>query len=339
MKQLLCKIFFIVGILCVILFFIWTKLFFISLLLLLLIDSMTIQVVLRQVKKKLSNRGYLVLKYVGYISLPILLAIFLRTFFLDVYYVPSSSMERTLFPGDYVLIDKFNYGVKLPNHLRNVPVIGNLFTAPKNEFNLFSSLKNFKELKREDVVVFKAVDGTDKFLIKRIIGLPGDTIGIKESKVYINATILKENENYTYNYVKQESGEVSTFNNLSNKEFFELSDSMKKKYKRNIKRKTSYNFFIYPSEKQQEWTQDNYGEIIVPKKGLTITLTPEHILLYAKLIRKFENVAIKQLNSPTYTFKKNYYFMLGDNRHNSIDSRSFGFAPESYIQGKMIQIF
>jgi len=124
--------------------------------------------------------------------LSVLITIFSRTFFFHIYFVPSSSMERTLLPNDYVIVNKISYGVKLPNHLRNTPVIRSFFKSPVNDYDLYQSLKSFKNIEREDVIVFKAVDGIDKFLIERIIGLPSNTLQIKQSKVFINTKQLTE---------------------------------------------------------------------------------------------------------------------------------------------------
>lgn len=271
--------------------------------------------------------------------LPILFAVFIRTFFFDVYYVPSSSMERTLFPEDYVLINKFSYGVKVPKHLRNVPVVGNLFDSPENEFNLYTPLKSFKDFKREDIVVFKAVDNSDKFLIKRIIGVSGDTIEIKKTNVFINSKELKQKQNYTHSYIYQQKNNIILHQNYSNKEYAALSYIERKNYKKKIEEKTNHNYFLFPVSKQDEWTRDNYGEIIIPKKGMKIKLTEENLAIYNTCAAKFENTDLSKLTNNIYTFKNNYFFMMGDNRHNSIDSRSFGFVPESYIQGKMIKVF
>jgi signal peptidase I len=248
-------------------------------------------------------------------------------------------MERTLFPGDYVLINKISYGVKLPNHLRNIPVIGGLFNPPENEYNLYSPLQAFKELEREDIIVFKAVDDSDKFLVKRIIGLPSDTIKIKNTTVYINSKELKEKNNYTYNYVYKQKNSVSLFENYSNREYLEKTLEERAKYKKVIRDKSNYNYFLFPSSKQELWTRDNYGKLLIPEKGMKIDLTEENIKIYKSIVIKFENIDLTKLDESIYIFKNNYYFMMGDNRHNSIDSRVFGFVPESYIQGKMIKVF
>tara|TARA_B110000240_G_scaffold180647_1_gene211819 strand:+ start:381 stop:764 length:384 start_codon:yes stop_codon:yes gene_type:complete len=101
-------------------------------------------------------------------------------------------MERTLFPGDYVVVNKISYGVKIPRNLRNVPVIGSFFNPPEKDYNLYTSLTPFEKLQREDIVVFKAVDNSDKFLIKRIIAMTNDTIQIKQGAVFINSKKLKK---------------------------------------------------------------------------------------------------------------------------------------------------
>tara|TARA_R110002033_G_scaffold5978_9_gene24444 strand:- start:14704 stop:15723 length:1020 start_codon:yes stop_codon:yes gene_type:complete len=339
MKKNLTKIIFSICIIPIIGFYIWSNLLSISILLILILDSFTLKIIPTLIKKIASDFIYQIVKYAYIIILPVVFAIFFRTFFFDVYFVPSSSMERTLFPNDYVLVNKISYGVKLPKHLRNVAVIGGFFNPPENEYDLYNSLNAFKKLEREDIVVFKAVDDSDKFLIKRIIGMPSETIRIKQTKIFVNSHKLEEKDNYSYNYIYHQENNVSLIKNFSNKEFSELDDTKKRVLKKDKKEKPNYNYFLFPTIKQNLWTRDNYGKLTIPKKGMKIKLTEENIAIYNSVVIKFENVNLKKLKKQFYTFKNNYYFMMGDNRHNSIDSRSYGFIPESYIQGKMIVVF
>jgi len=303
------------------------------------LDSFTKKFISKWIKNRIKPVFYKIIKYSYIITLPILFAVFLRTFFFDVYFVPSSSMERTLFPDDYVLVNKISYGVKIPNHLHNVPVIGSLFKPLQNEFNLYRALSSLNQLKREDIVVFKAVNDTDEFLIKRIIGMPSDTLQIKQTKVFINSVEQQEKEMYTHKYVWKDKRSI--FKSLSNNEYSQLSNIEKNNYKRNITLIPSFLYSIFPFEKQELWTRDNYGALIIPKKGMSITLNKENLVIYGDVLHKFEDINIELLENEIkkYVFKNDYYFMMGDNRHNSLDSRSFGFVPESYIQGKMIKAF
>jgi signal peptidase I len=97
---------------------------------------------------------------------------------------------------------------------------------------------------------------------------------------------------------------------------------------------------IFPSSYREKWTIDNYGPIFIPEKGTTIQLNEENFRIYGSIIQKYEGISnLEQLGTDRlYTFKKDYFFMLGDNRHNSVDSRHYGFIPEDYIQGKMIRV-
>ena len=215
----------------------------------------------------MSEKKSLYREYFEALAIAVIAALVLRTFVLQAFRIPSGSMKDTLLVGDFLLVNKFVYGIRTPDRISNTNI-----KIPHLRFPAF------KEPKRGDIIIFQFPRDPSIDYIKRCLGLPGDTIAIRNNQLYINETAEKvvpldanlydqdEEATFAYYHVELETGALYTIRKRVN----------------------------------GRRSEQNYGPVVVP---------PDH------------------------------YFMMGDNRDNSSDSRYWGFVPRENIIGKAAVIY
>ena len=296
-----------------------------------------------------------------------------RTFIFDLFRIPTPSMEKSLLVGDYLFVSKLNYGTRTPITL-GVPFTQHHlpgFTLPYFRF------PGFSDISRGDAVVFnypveeKPIDRKMHY-IKRVVGLPGETLDVENKVVNINGSALSPSEGMQqfWDVYKTDERVVVSPKRLRAIGVDTLAMTINPKLVRIVATEKAikeveswsyidrvepylapenagYSAVMYPPGKG--YTPDSYGPVRIPKKGESITLTRENWPVYEPVIRRYEGKKTRVIApgefeidgapSTSYTFSQDYYFVMGDNRDNSEDSRFWGFVPEDHVVGKALLIY
>jgi signal peptidase I len=323
------------------------------------------------IKRKLPFRYLRVaFKYVTFLAVIFLTAVSLKVFLVDIFIIPSNSMEDFFAPGDLIIVNKLAYGPKLPQSPLEIPWVNLLYyvndgatTRMRLSRWPYHRLGGYSEIRRGDVLVYEL---GDVFVTKRCIIQPGEIFAMKNGNVFINSVKYDDPATVRNNFLIQAADEHKFYQRFKESDYCcilrrdtqtrqlvgNFSYNVLEKIKRfpevkslNIyESKYSEGTRLFAYVPQLKWTLDNMGPITVPKRGMCITLTNQSLALYGNILKYFEQQAIyseqgkffcggREIKS--YTFKYNYYFMLGDNRKSSDDSRVNGFVCETQVIGKV----
>ncbi|WP_296312710.1 signal peptidase I [Winogradskyella sp. UBA3174] len=370
----------------------------------------------RELKPKTSSG-----EWITSILFAIVAATIVHTYFFQPFVIPSSSLEKSLLVGDFLIVSKLHYGPRAPMTTVGTPMVHDTIpklniksylyndnfeernTSWKNKLQLpYLRLPGFESIERNDIVVFnqpadtlldmnnfnpdrnyyKPIDKKTN-LVKRCVGVAGDTLEVRNGLVFINGVQNKlpsrAKLQFSYDIVfnniqintQQNVARIQTilkkyditdgigFNNETNSYVVQTTPEAAKRavlhpniasitFSADEKGIKDPKNRIFPHDQNYDWNANYFGPLYIPKKGATVNLTPENISVYKRAISEYEGhsvmtrgnqIFIDDELATDYTFKQDYYWMMGDNRHNSIDSRYWGFVPFNHTFGKPVFIW
>lgn len=303
----------------------------------------------------------------------VIVMLIVRTLFFDLFRIPTPSMEKNLLIGDYLFVSKLHYGTRTPVSLGIpfTPLYLKGLELPHTRF------PGFDEVERGDAIVFnypvedKPVDRKMHY-IKRVIGLPGETLSVQDKVVHLNGEPypLQSGMQQLWNVYKKDQRvrlsrarlrelgvtEVTPTASLSVERILATTAAVRSvealPYVDRVEpaiapENAGYSDLMFPPGRG--YTPDNYGPVSIPQQGETIELNDQTWPLYAPIITRYEEHTARRRAdgtfeidgrpAETYTFEQDYFFVMGDNRDNSEDSRFWGFVPMSHVVGKAIFIY
>lgn len=347
----------------------------------------------------------------------VIVATLVHTYVIQPFTIPSSSLEKTLYIGDFLFVSKINFGARVPMTTialpmvhDSIPVLGiksYLFsdditqkeTSILNKFQFpYFRLPSIESIKRNEIVVFnqpadtlldmnnfkparnyyKPIDKKTN-LVKRCVAISGDSLEIREGNVYINGKLSKlpESAKLQYNFfintegtnmdqgslvnmygardgLKDQNGNFAL--NNDGQYVLTLTDSEASRIANNPVVKSVKKYLlpkgvdgdVFPHIHALGWNIDNFGPIYIPKKGAKVKLDKKSLPFYKRIIQEYEKntlqidgdkIIINGKLANSYTFKQDYYWMMGDNRQNSLDARYWGYVPFDHVVGKPVFIW
>ncbi len=342
-------------------------------------------------------------EWVSSILFAVVAATIVHTYFMQPFTIPTSSLEKTLLVGDFLFVSKYHYGARTPMtpiafpmvH-DTIPVVKTKSYLPKPQIPYFR-FPGFQDIERNDIVVFswpidnfidigpppkgyayKPIDKKSNY-VKRCVGLPGDSLEVRNGYVYINGkqNDLPDRAKLQFGYAfatskplnPQFAIEQYNITDLypmdQNYRTFQahMTDAEYEKFKnypnldtiiKTTAKKGERNPGTFPQDSQFSWNTDFFGPIYIPKAGATVAITAESIPLYKRIIEVYEGSEMGLDNKITqsgtqvllngspiteYTFKMDYYWMMGDNRSNSQDARMWGYVPFNHVVGKPVFVW
>ncbi len=342
----------------------------------------------------------------------VIAATIIRTFMLEAYTIPTSSMEKSMLGGDYLFVSKLSYGPKIPRTPIAFPFTHHTLplTEHTRSFVDWIQLPHYRypgirSISNNDVVVFNYPEGDTVALqlqnqsyyslvremgrdavwnrfdithrpvdkrenyIKRCVAIPGDTFAIRGGNLYINDEPLPDPPDVQHNYRVVTDGTRLSARLIDRLNITDWGQAAQDVY---ILAMTGENAteiqraggvesvtrvsrpegqgeqHIFPHHENFPWNEDHFGPLYIPEKGATVDINLDNLPLYERIITVYEGnelttdnnrIMINGEETDTYTFEMDYYWMVGDNRHNSADSRYWGFVPEDHIVGRAMFVW
>lgn len=348
-----------------------------------------------------SNAG----EWVSSILFAVVAATIVHTYVMQPFTIPTSSLEKTLLVGDFLFVSKFHYGARVPMTPISFPMVHDTIPLLKKRSYVkggeypYMRIPGFQKIKRNDIVVFswpvdtlvnilnpyggtfiKPMDKKSNY-VKRAVGIPGDSLEVRDGYVYINGekNQLPDRAKLQFSYGFKTTG------NLSPRAFkrYDITDGLRgvdqdmnayvlaaateeaaaqlqsdpnvsEVFRYNTAEKGQWDPGTFPRDDRYPWNTRFFGPIFVPEKGATVAITPDNLPLYRRIIEVYEGselgldhtislsgtqVLLNGEPLTEYTFKQDYYWMMGDNRDNSQDARMWGFTPFNHVVGKPVFVW